>query len=95
MPSMEPTRTVYNSIMTGSQKDLLVGGTTTSSYGYIWNMRTKPDAGVTLITGIDFYTVGTEEVDFALYSRIGNFQDHKGSIEGWDVIAKEKFVDEA
>ena len=90
MPSMEPTRTVYNSIMTGSQKDLLVGGTTTSSYGYIWNMRTKPDAGVTLITGIDFYTIATEEVDFALYSRIGNFQDHKGSIEGWDVIAQGK-----
>lgn len=87
---MEPSRTVYNSIMTGSQKDLLVGGSTTSSYGYIWNIRSKPDAGVTLITRIDFYTTSTDEVDFALYSRIGNFQDHKASIEGWDVIAEGK-----
>ena len=51
-------------------------------------MRTKPDAGVTLITGIDFYTHATEEVALSLYSRLGSFQDFKDSTDGWDLIAE-------
>ena len=55
---------------------------------FLFNMRTKPEAGVTLLTGIDFYTHATDEVTFSLYSRLGNFQDFKDSIEGWDLIAE-------
>ncbi|KAL3795552.1 hypothetical protein HJC23_009265 [Cyclotella cryptica] len=88
MPSMEPSRPVYNIIMTGSQNDLLLGGSTTSSYGYLFNMRTKSDAGVVLITRFDFYTYSTEEVVISLYSRIGNFKDFKSSTDGWDLIAQ-------
>ena len=51
-------------------------------------MRTTRDAGVTLITGIGFYTHSTENVDIKVYSRIGNFIDLKGSLEGWDLIAE-------
>lgn len=51
-------------------------------------MRSKPDAGVTLITGIDFYTHSTEDVTIYLYTRLGNFQDYKGSLDGWELIAE-------
>ena len=51
-------------------------------------MRSKADAGVALITGLDFYTHSTDDVDISVYSRIGNFLDLKGSLEGWDLIAQ-------
>jgi hypothetical protein len=51
-------------------------------------MRTKADAGVTLITGIDFYTLSTEEITISLYSRIGNFLDYKTSTDGWELISQ-------
>lgn len=73
--------------MTGSQDDLDLGGTTTSSYGYIFNMRTREDGGVVLIQGFDFYTGTTEDVTYELWTRLGTFKDYKGSIEGWDLIA--------
>jgi hypothetical protein len=55
---------------------------------FIFNIRSKSDAGVSLIKGLDFYTYSTDEVIISLYSRIGNFQNFKGSTEGWDVIAQ-------
>jgi len=88
MPSSEPTRIVYNTIMTGSHEDLLLGGTTTSSYGFLFNMRSKPEASVSLITGLDFYTHSTELVTVSLWSRQGKFQDFKTSLDGWDLIAQ-------
>ena len=48
--------------MTGSRKDLQMGGETTSSYGYIFNIRTKPTAGVILLNNFDFYTGSTDMV---------------------------------
>jgi hypothetical protein len=61
-------------------------------FRYLFNIRSKPDAGVSLITGMDFYTHATEEVEITLYSRIGNFQDFKESTEGWDIIAQGSVV---
>ena len=87
-PSSAPSRALDQVIMTGSREDLQIGGETTSSYGYLFNIRTKPDAGVAIITGFDFYTLSTEEVTFELWSRLGSFQDFKGTYDGWDLIAE-------
>jgi hypothetical protein len=57
---------------------------------YLFNMRTKPDSGVILITAFDFYTHSTTDVEVSLYSRVGSFKDYKGSTDGWDVIAQGK-----
>lgn len=73
--------------MTGSREDLQLGGETTSSYGYVFNIRTKPDSPVVMISGFDFYTESTDEVNFELWSRLGTFKDYKGTYDGWDLIA--------
>ena len=73
--------------MTGSREDLQLGGETTSSYGYVFNMRTKPDSPVVLISGFDFYTESTDEVNFELWTRLGTYKDYKGTYDGWDLIA--------
>mmetsp|Transcript_11107 Transcript_11107/g.22093 ORF Transcript_11107/g.22093 Transcript_11107/m.22093 type:complete len:1137 (-) Transcript_11107:90-3500(-) len=85
-PSSEPSRSLDQYIMTGSQQDLQLGGKTTSSYGFVFNIRTKPDAGVVLMTGFDFYTETTDDVTFELWSRTGSYANHKGTFEGWDLI---------
>lgn len=82
-----PSRTLMNVIMTGSRQDLQLGAESTSSYGYIWNIRTKPDAQVVQITGMDFYTETTDEVNFELWTRLGSFKEFKGTYDGWDLIA--------
>jgi len=74
--------------MTGSREDLQLGGKTTSSYGYVFNMRTKPDANVVMLTGMDFYTEATSDINFELWTYNGNYQDKKGSVDGsWDKVA--------
>ncbi|KAL7491165.1 hypothetical protein ACHAWT_000602 [Skeletonema menzelii] len=85
-PSSEPSRSLDQFIMTGSQQDLQLGGKTTSSYGFVFNIRTKPDANVVLMTGFDFYTETTADVTFELWSRAGSYINHKGTYEGWDMI---------
>ncbi|KAL7467260.1 hypothetical protein ACHAXS_007511 [Conticribra weissflogii] len=40
-----------------------------------------------MITGVEFYTEITDNVEFELWSRRGTFKDHKGTYEGWDLIA--------
>jgi len=86
-PSAAPSRAHDQVIMTGSRQDLQLGGKTTSSYGYIFNIRTQPGAGVAIITGFDFYTESTNEVTFELWTRLGTFKGHKGTYDGWDLIA--------
>mmetsp|Transcript_12445 Transcript_12445/g.26815 ORF Transcript_12445/g.26815 Transcript_12445/m.26815 type:complete len:1210 (-) Transcript_12445:141-3770(-) len=88
VPSSSPSRDHDQVIMTGSRQDMQLGDRTTSSFGYIWNMRTKPDSGVLMITGMDFYTQTTNDVDFELWTRLGTFKGFKGSYEGWVLIAK-------
>ncbi|EJK50247.1 hypothetical protein THAOC_30810 [Thalassiosira oceanica] len=86
-PSGVPSRTLDNVIMTGSREDLQLGGLTTSSYGYVFNIRTKPDANVVLLTGMDFYTESTSDVNFELWTYAGNYQDKKGAVDGsWTKI---------
>jgi len=73
--------------MTGSRADLQLGAESTSSYGYIFNIRTKPDAPVIAMTGFDFYTETTDMVNYEVWSRLGSFKEHKGTYDGWDLIA--------
>jgi len=87
VPSSAPSRSIDQVITTGSREDLQLGGQTTSSYGYIFNIRTQPDAGVAIISGFDFYTESTSDVYFELWTRLGTFKGHKGTYDGWDLIA--------
>jgi len=86
-PSSAPSLDHFQEIVTGSQEDLELGGTTTSSYGYIFNVRTKENSGVVMIDGFDFYTESTEDVNFELWTRLGSYSDYKGTYDGWDLIA--------
>ena len=83
-----PSRALDQVIMTGSREDLMLGGDTTSSYGYLFNVRTKPNTGVIMMNGFDFYTESTEDVNFELWTRMGGYADYKGTYEGWDLIAE-------
>ena len=87
LTSAAPSRGHFQEIVTGSQEDLELGGTTTSSYGYIFNVRTKESSGVVMIDGFDFYTESTEDVNFELWTRLGSYSDYKGTYDGWDLIA--------
>ena len=82
-----PSIALEQVIMMGSSQDLAIGGTTTSSYGYIFNMRTRKEAGAIFLTGFDFYTESTDMVNIELWTRLGSFADHKGNYDGWDLIA--------
>jgi len=87
VPSQAPSLSHNQVITTGSKNDLELGGTTTSSYGYIFNIRTREDAGVVLIKGFDFYTESTDTVNFELWTRLGSYKGYKGTYDGWDLIA--------
>jgi len=64
LPSSQPSRAHLQSIMTGSREDLAIGGSTTTSYGYVFNMRTTPAGPVVVLNGLDFYTESTDIVEF-------------------------------
>ena len=84
-----PTESLPSVIVTGSREDLQLGGMTTSSYGHVFNMRTKPDANVVLLTGMDFYTEATSDINFELWTYAGNYQDKKGAVDGsWTKIGE-------
>ena len=76
--------------MSGYRKDLQGGNNSTSSNDYVWNIRTKPDLGVILITGFNFYTKTTNNVDFKLWTRLGTFKGFNGTFEGWELFARGK-----
>jgi len=86
-PTSSPTRAYDQHVLTGSTEDLTLGGTTTFSYGYIFNVRTRPNSGVVLVNGLSFYTESTTDEKFELWSRADSFKDHKGDYVGWDNIA--------
>ncbi|KAL7542699.1 hypothetical protein ACHAXR_012004 [Thalassiosira sp. AJA248-18] len=86
-PSNSPSRSHEQAITTGSQQDLTLGGSTSYSYGLIFNIRTRSDGGVVLLNGFEFYTESSEYVKFELWTRMGSFKDYKGSYDGWDLIA--------
>ena len=51
-------------------------------------MRTKPNSPVVIINGFSFLTKSTSKLKFELWSRLGNFKDYKGSLDGWEQIGK-------
>lgn len=87
-PSSIPSRSLDQTIMTGSREDLQLGGKTTSSYGFVFNVRTNDDSPTIVITGLDFYTEQTEDVNYEVWSKLGTFQGFKGKLDEWDLISK-------
>ncbi len=83
-----PTRSHDQVIKSGNRGDIQLGtATTSSSYGYVFNVQTKPSSGVILINGLDFYTESTNELSFELWTKVGPYEDAKGTYDGWDLIA--------
>lgn len=68
-------------------EDLEGEGTTLNSFGFIFNVRTRPGTGVVLVNGLEFYTESTAYQKFELWTRLGSFKDHKGYYERWERIA--------
>jgi hypothetical protein len=87
-PSSIPSRSLDQTIMTGSREDLQLGGKTTSSYGFVFNVRTNDDSPTIVVTGLDFYTEQTEDVNYEVWSKLGTFQGFKGKLDEWDLISK-------
>lgn len=61
---------------------------------FIFNMRTKPDSPVVIVNGFALFTKSTSKMKFELWSRLGNFKDYKGSLDGWEQIGKGSFKGE-
>eukprot|EP00956_Cyclotella_meneghiniana_P007978 scaffold10623_cov65-Cyclotella_meneghiniana.AAC.2 len=57
-------------------------------------MRTKPDSPVVIVNGFALFTKSTSKMKFELWSRLGNFKDYKGSLDGWEQIGKGSFKGE-
>jgi hypothetical protein len=87
-PSSTPSRDLDQMIMTGSTQDLQLGGKTTSSYGYIFNIRTPKDGPTIVIKTLDFYTERVDDVNYEVWSKLGSFQGYKGNFDEWDLVAK-------
>lgn len=86
--TLSPTRKHDQVIKSGNRGDIQLGTSTTSpSYGFVFSAQTKPDSGVILINGLDFYTESTDELSFELWTKTGPYDDAKGTYEGWDLIA--------
>ena len=90
-PSTPPSRAIDQAVTAGTSQDLAtVGRDITKSYGFVFNVRTKPRSPVVLLTGIDFYVDTTEYVNFEVWTRPGSFADHRGTYDGWSLIASGK-----
>jgi len=87
-PSSLPSRDLDQMILTGSAADLQLGGKTTSSYGFIFNLRTPEDGPTIVIRGLDFYTERVDDVYYEVWSKTGMFQGSKGNFDDWDLVAK-------
>lgn len=47
-----------------------------------------------IIKALEFFTKSTKKMKFELWSRVGSFKDFKGSLDGWENIAKGSVVGE-
>lgn len=86
-----PTATDGERVIVAGGLDAIAAGGSQSlqfSYGCVFNVRTKPDVvGDVLVTGLDFYTKSTEDVEFELWTREGTYAGFEGTYDGWTLVA--------
>jgi hypothetical protein len=90
-PTASPTQNPYLvSLQTATRKELMgnAGADTSTSYGFIFNVRTTADSPALYILGIDFLTSSTDNLDFELFSTIGSYVNIKGKYGRWVMIGK-------
>lgn len=85
MPSEMPSRPFFTSLTTVTRKELT--SVSSTSYGYIFNVRTKAEVGAVLIKGMDFYTDKFGSINYELWTRPGTFVGFRGKYNGWKLIA--------
>jgi hypothetical protein len=88
-PSSPPSRAIGQALTAGAGVDVVaaVGRDVTKSYGFVFNVRTKPRTPPALLTGIDFLTDSTGGVRLEVWTRPGSFEGHRGTRDGWTPIA--------
>lgn len=86
-PSSAPSRDLDQMIMTGSAEDLQLGGKTTSSYGFIFNIRTHEDSPTIVITSLDVYTESVDTINYEVWSKMGSFKGYEGKTDEWDLVS--------
>mmetsp|Transcript_14335 Transcript_14335/g.31447 ORF Transcript_14335/g.31447 Transcript_14335/m.31447 type:complete len:963 (-) Transcript_14335:75-2963(-) len=85
MPSEMPSRPFLTSLTTATRRELTKA--TSTSYGYVFNVRTKAEVGAVLVKGMDFYTDKFGSVNYELWTRPGTFIGYRGRYAGWELIA--------
>jgi hypothetical protein len=85
-----PTSTYIESLKTASWSELNgnADSTTSTSYGYIFTLRTTKESPVMQIVGFDFLTASTNNLNFELYSKAGTFAGYKGYYGRWVMIGR-------
>lgn len=90
-PTSSPTPNPYlASLKTAARREINgnAGSTTTTSYGFIFNMRTTAESAAVHIIGFDFLTASTSDLDFELYSTPGSYTRIKGKYGRWIMMGK-------
>ncbi|KAL7551102.1 hypothetical protein ACHAWF_014297 [Thalassiosira exigua] len=85
MPSEAPSRSHLQSIITHTSRE--IQQLTTTSFGYLFNVRTTLDGPAIILTGLDFYSDQSGPVNYELWSREDTFDGSRGMYEGWDLLA--------
>lgn len=90
-PTSSPTPNPYLvSLQTSTRKEMngKTGNATSTSYGYIFNMRTTSESPAIIVVGLDFLTASTETVKFELFSSMGSYVQSKGKFGNWNMVGK-------
>ena len=75
-----PTSSTMESISTATTDELNGSSSTTStSYGFIFSLRTTAEAPVMEVVGFDFLTASTSTLNFELYTKPGSYSGSKVS----------------
>jgi hypothetical protein len=76
--SSTPTLGTIESIQTADANDST--STTSTSYGFIFSLRTTSKAPVMEVVGIDFMTASTSQLRFELYAKMGSYLGSEVSV---------------
>ena len=88
-----PTSDSIKSIKTATRREINGNSPDTStSYGYIFNVRTTPQAPILQILSLDFLTASTSTMKYELYSKEGSFVGFKGHYGRWRRIGQGSVV---
>lgn len=90
-PTSSPTPNPYLvSLQTSTRKEMngKTGNATSTSFGYVFNMRTTSESQAIIVVGLDFLTASTETLKFELYFSMNSYVQSKGKFGNWNLVGK-------